>query len=122
MYMGTHAIGTAILAALGSDLVTALSASLAALSSIGPGLGEVGPAGNYGQMSDPALAVLSALMLLGRLEFYTLLVLLIPSTWAPGHRTPRPRHLRPFSRGRRRPIEGGGTIADSGSLDQQSGR
>ena len=122
MYMGTHAIGTAILAALGSDLVTALSASLAALSSIGPGLGEVGPAGNYGHMSDPALVVLSALMLLGRLEFYTLLVLLIPSTWAPGHRTPRPRHIRPFSRGRKRPIEGGGTIADSGALDPRSGR
>jgi trk system potassium uptake protein TrkH len=91
MYMGTHAIGTAILAALGSDLVTALSASLAALSSIGPGLSEVGPAANYGHMSDTALLVLSALMLLGRLEFYTLLVLLVPSTWARGHRTPRPK-------------------------------
>lgn len=91
MYMGTHAIGTAILAALGSDLVTALSASLAALSSIGPGLGDVGPASNYGHMSDTALLVLSALMLLGRLEFYTLLVLLVPSTWARGHRTPRPK-------------------------------
>ena len=91
MYMGTHAIGTAILAALGSDLVTALSASLAALSSIGPGLGEVGPAGNYGGMTPTALLVLSALMLLGRLEFYTLLVLLVPSTWTRGHRTPRPR-------------------------------
>ncbi len=91
MYMGTHAIGTAILAALGSDLVTAMSASLAALSSIGPGLGEVGPAGNYAHMSRAALLVLSGLMLLGRLEFYTLLVLLIPSTWARGHRTPRPK-------------------------------
>ncbi|MCL7983450.1 MAG: hypothetical protein M8862_13070, partial [marine benthic group bacterium] len=91
MYMGTHAIGTAVLAALGSDLVTALSASLAALSSIGPGLGEVGPAGNYSGMSSAALVVLSVLMLLGRLEFYTLLVLLIPSTWTRGHRTPRPK-------------------------------
>jgi trk system potassium uptake protein TrkH len=91
MYMGTHAIGTALLAALGSDLVTAMSASLAALSSIGPGLGDVGPAGNYGHMSRAALLVLSGLMLLGRLEFYTLLVLLVPSTWARGHRTPRPK-------------------------------
>ncbi len=91
MYMGTHAIGTALLAALGSDMVTALSASLAALSSIGPGLGAVGPAGHYGDLSRTALIVLSGLMLLGRLEFYTLLVLLVPSTWARGHRTPRPR-------------------------------
>jgi trk system potassium uptake protein TrkH len=90
MYMGTHAIGTLVLAALGSDLVTAMSASLAALSSIGPGLGDVGPAANYSHMSAPALYALSALMLLGRLEFYTLLVLLIPSTWTRTHRTPRP--------------------------------
>lgn len=90
MYMATHAIGTFVLAALGSDLVTATSASLAALSSIGPGLGDVGPAANYGHMTAPALLTLSGLMLLGRLEFYTLLVLLIPSTWTRTHRTPRP--------------------------------
>jgi len=62
MYMATHAVGTLILAALGHDLVTALSASLAALSSIGPGLGEVGPAGNYGHMGAAALITLSVLM------------------------------------------------------------
>jgi trk system potassium uptake protein TrkH len=90
MYMGTHAIGTVILAALGNDLVTSMSASLAALSSIGPGLGEVGPAANYGDLGAPALYTLSALMLLGRLEFYTLLVLLIPSTWTRTQRRPRP--------------------------------
>ncbi len=90
MYMGTHAIGTLVLAALGNDLVTSLSASLAALSSIGPGLGEVGPASSYGHLGAPALVTLSVLMLLGRLEFYTLLVLLVPSTWTRTHRTPRP--------------------------------
>ena len=58
MYMATHAVGTLILAALGNDLVTSLSASLAALSSIGPGLGEVGPAANYGHMGAPALVTL----------------------------------------------------------------
>ncbi len=116
MYMGTHAIGTAILAALGSDLVTALSASLAALSSIGPGLGEVGPAGHYGGMSPAALIVLSALMLLGRLEFYTLLVLLIPSTWSRGHRTPRPRELRRLRRRLAGPPDG----APSARIDPHS--
>ncbi len=100
MYMATHAVGTFILAALGHDLVTALSASLAALSSIGPGLGEVGPAANYGHMGAPALLTLSALMLLGRLEFYTLLVLLIPSTWTRTHRTPRPPRSGPWKRRR----------------------
>ncbi|MEE9208585.1 MAG: TrkH family potassium uptake protein [Gemmatimonadota bacterium] len=81
LYMVTHAIGTVILAAMGSDLITALSASLAAISSIGPGLASVGPLENYAHFSPPALVTLSVLMLLGRLEFYTLLVLIIPGTW-----------------------------------------
>ncbi|MDH3289505.1 MAG: TrkH family potassium uptake protein [Gemmatimonadota bacterium] len=82
LYVVTHGIGTLLLAAMGEDLVTALSASLAAMSSIGPGLGEVGPASHYGNLGSAAHLVLSLLMLLGRLEFYTLLVLVFPSTWA----------------------------------------
>lgn len=82
LYMTTHAIGTLLLAALGHDLVTALSASLAAMSSIGPGLGVVGPASHYGDLGAASHVVLSLLMLLGRLEFYTLLVLVIPGTWS----------------------------------------
>jgi len=81
MYVATHAAGTVALTALGSDLVTAMSAALAAMSSIGPGLADVGPAVHYGHLGDPALLVLSALMLLGRLEFYTLLVLFLPAVW-----------------------------------------
>ncbi len=110
MYMATHAVGTLILAALGHDLVTALSASLAALSSIGPGLGEVGPAANYGHMDAPALITLSVLMLMGRLEFYTLLVLLIPSTWTRTHRTPRPPRI--WRRERRRAVSRAGRKSD----------
>jgi trk system potassium uptake protein TrkH len=82
IYVTTHALGTIALAALGSDLVTAMSAALAAMSSVGPGLGDVGPAGHYGNLTPAAHLVLSALMLLGRLEFYTLLVLFIPGVWA----------------------------------------
>ncbi len=81
-------MGTIALAALGSDLVTSVSASIAAMSSIGPGLGAVGPTSHYGELGGPSHIVLSALMLLGRLEFYTLLVLFIPGTWQRwgGHR------------------------------------
>ena len=82
LYVATHGVGTLILAAMGYDLVTSTSATLAAMSSIGPGLGAVGPAENYAFMSAPAHVVLAALMLLGRLEFYTLLVLFIPETWS----------------------------------------
>jgi len=81
LYVVTHGAGTLAIAAMGHDLITSLSAALAAMSSIGPGLGEVGPVGNYGHMNGGSLTVLSILMLLGRLEFYTLLVLLIPRTW-----------------------------------------
>ncbi len=88
LYVLTHGIGTLLLALLGSDLVTATSAALAAMSSIGPGLGAVGPTSHYGDLGGPAQLILSALMLLGRLEFYTLLVLFIPATWERwgGHR------------------------------------
>lgn len=82
LYVLTHGLGTVLLAALGSDLVTATSAALAAMSSIGPGLGAVGPASHYGDLGSAAHLVLSALMLLGRLEFYTLLVLFIPGAWS----------------------------------------
>ncbi|MEX1050522.1 MAG: potassium transporter TrkG, partial [Gemmatimonadales bacterium] len=88
LYMFTHALGTVALTALGHDLITAMSASLSAMSSVGPGLGTVGPASHYGDVGSAAQLVLSALMLLGRLEFYTLLVLVVPETWnrAGGHR------------------------------------
>ncbi len=82
MYVATHALGTVVLAALGSDLLTATSAALAAMSSVGPGLADVGPSAHYGHLGPAAQVVLSILMLLGRLEFYTLLVLLMPGTWS----------------------------------------
>jgi trk system potassium uptake protein TrkH len=87
LFVVTHGIGTIILAALGYDFVTASSAALAAISSIGPGLGAVGPASHYGDLGSAAHLTLSALMLLGRLEFYTLLVLLLPGTWAQASRS-----------------------------------
>jgi len=92
LYVATWAIGAVILAGLGSDLVTAISASIAALSSIGPGLGEVGPVSHYGNLPSAAHVTLAILMLLGRLEFYTLLVLLIPETWKRSRVKPRKAH------------------------------
>jgi len=81
LYVATHGIGSLLIAALGYDLLTSISAALAAMSSIGPGLGDVGPASHYGDLNPAAHVILSGLMLLGRLEFYTLLVLVIPGTW-----------------------------------------
>ncbi len=66
----------------GLDFVTAFTASIASISNVGPGLGEiVGPAGNYASLNNTALSLLCAAMLLGRLEFFTALVLLVPRFW-----------------------------------------
>lgn len=63
------------------DLVTAFSASIAALSNIGPGLGKVGATQNYAWVSVPGKWVLTFLMLAGRLELYSILILFVPDTW-----------------------------------------
>ena len=73
--------GAAVMALLGMDFVTALGASAATVGNIGPGFGNVGPTDNYGWMSDTALAALSFLMLVGRLEIYTVLLLFHPEMW-----------------------------------------
>jgi len=70
-----------LLMAQGMDIVSSTSAVVAALSNVGPGFNIVGPAMNYGGLSNLAKILLTACMLLGRLEIYTLLVLLMPSFW-----------------------------------------
>jgi trk system potassium uptake protein TrkH len=63
------------------DMTTAIMASLACVANVGPGLGAVGPTDNYGFFSDGAKIVLSGAMLLGRLEFFSLLALFVPGFW-----------------------------------------
>ncbi|MBI1394178.1 MAG: potassium transporter TrkH [Alphaproteobacteria bacterium] len=76
------AASTLVLSFLGLDLVTALTASATCLTNVGPGLGAIiGPAGNFAALPDAAKAILSAMMVLGRLEFFTVLVLILPSFW-----------------------------------------
>ncbi len=81
LYAGAHGLGTLVLAGLGADLLTATSAALAAISNVGPGLGAVGPESSYAALSDASQVVLTVLMLLGRLEFYALILLILPGTW-----------------------------------------
>ena len=81
LYVLLFGAGALALSLLGMDMLTALGASAAAVGNIGPGLGEVGATDNYGWMSGSALAILSFLMLAGRLEIYTVLLLLLPETW-----------------------------------------
>ena len=72
------------LGAMGVDPETALGASIATLSNIGPGLGEVGPASTFASIPDAGKILLFFNMLLGRLELYTVLVLFMPMFWRRG--------------------------------------
>ncbi len=71
-----------VLASCGLDTITVLSGSATALMNVGPGLGEViGPAGNFSALPDVAKLALCGGMLLGRLEFLTIIVLFSPVFW-----------------------------------------
>ncbi len=75
-------MGTLGVSAIGYDFATSASAVVTSLSNVGPGIGTmVGPAGNFAGMSDHALTLLSALMLMGRPEIVTVLVVLLPFFW-----------------------------------------
>ena len=79
LYIANFAVMTVMLTATGLDAETAYSAVGACITNLGPALGEAGP--NYASLNDPAKVILSIAMLLGRLEVYTLLVLLTPAFW-----------------------------------------
>lgn len=81
LYIGLVLLGTLCMNILGLDLISGLSATLACLGNIGPGFGAVGPMVNYAFIPDIGKYLLSLLMLLGRLEIYTFIVLLIPEFW-----------------------------------------
>ncbi|GAA0590761.1 TrkH family potassium uptake protein [Caenispirillum bisanense] len=82
VYVGTVGSIALLLGLWGLDWVTAISGAATAVSNVGPGLGPIiGPAGNFATLPDGAKWLLSAGMLLGRLEFFTVLVLLAPRFW-----------------------------------------
>jgi trk system potassium uptake protein TrkH len=80
-YLTILAVAVVLVSADAQDLVTGFSAVLACISNIGPGLGMVGPTGNYAAFSDFSKTVLSLCMLLGRLEIMPVAVLALPSFW-----------------------------------------
>ncbi len=65
----------------GCDLVTGFTSVAATLNNVGPGLGQVGPAGNFCGLTDISKLILCFDMLVGRLEIFPVLILLSPSTW-----------------------------------------
>lgn len=81
LYLGLLVVGVFGLTLLGLDIRTAIGAATATIGNIGPGFGLVGPAETYAPLPGASLWVLSALMLLGRLEIFTVLVLFTGAYW-----------------------------------------
>lgn len=82
IYLITFVVCLLLITLDGKDLVTNFTAVAATINNIGPGLGEVGPMGNFAGFSDFAKYVLSFAMLAGRLELLPILLLLVPQMWA----------------------------------------
>jgi trk system potassium uptake protein TrkH len=74
-------VGVYVMSAMGLDMATSFGAVAASLSNIGPGLGAVGPTDNYAHLPAAGKWFLAALMLIGRLEVFTVIILFSPSYW-----------------------------------------
>jgi len=81
LFICTVCVCTLWLAALDVELITAFTAALACVANVGPGLSGVGPTMNFADIPASGKLLLSLGMVLGRLEFLTVLALLLPSTW-----------------------------------------
>lgn len=81
IYFMTTIVFSFLLMASGMEFISAFTAVIACITNAGPGLGEVGPAGSYAVLSDVQKWLCSAVMLLGRLEIFTVLILLTPAYW-----------------------------------------
>ncbi|MCG6895156.1 MAG: TrkH family potassium uptake protein [Desulfobacteraceae bacterium] len=81
LYVGLFALSSVLLAATGVDFVTAFGAVAACIGNIGPGFGTVGPAENFAAIPAVGKWLLIWCMLLGRLEIFTVIILLVPEFW-----------------------------------------
>jgi trk system potassium uptake protein TrkH len=80
-YIFTVLLVTFIVSTAGIDIVSSLTTALATVGNIGPGFGRIGPTGNYAFYPDYVKWMLSLAMMVGRLEIYTVLVILTPTFW-----------------------------------------
>ncbi len=80
-YILIFVLGSIVLSLLGLDFITSLGAVATCLGNVGPGIGTVGPINNFAHLPDAGKWFLSFLMLLGRLELFTILILFTPAFW-----------------------------------------
>ncbi len=81
LYMLSFIMGVIVFSLLGLDFRTALGGAASTLGNVGPALGDLGPVNNYGALSNPAKWWATFLMLIGRLELFTVLILFTPFFW-----------------------------------------
>jgi trk system potassium uptake protein TrkH len=81
LYIFLLLLTTLVVATGGNDILTSLSTALVTLGNIGPGFGKISPAGNYALYPDYIKWYLSFIMMTGRLEIYTVIILLTPKFW-----------------------------------------
>jgi len=81
LYLFIFIIGTILVVVTGPDVVTAASSVAASLGNIGPGLGTIGPMSNYAHLPEVTKVFLSILMIIGRVEIITVLVIFTKSFW-----------------------------------------
>ncbi len=81
IYILVFLVGVTLLSSMNVDFDTAFGAVATSLGNVGPGIGDVGPVDNFSGMPTAGKWLLSALMLLGRLELFTVLMLLSPHFW-----------------------------------------
>ncbi|RMD50020.1 MAG: TrkH family potassium uptake protein [Ignavibacteria bacterium] len=80
-YIAIFVIGTLALSLLGVDFLSSIGAVATSLGNVGPGIGSVGPSYNFSHLPDAGKWILSFMMLMGRLELFTVLILFSPSFW-----------------------------------------
>lgn len=80
-YIFIFIIGTLVLTFIGLDFLTAIGATATSLGNVGPAIGSVGPVSNFAHLPDIAKWFLTFLMLLGRLELFTILIIFSPAFW-----------------------------------------
>ena len=81
LYMGIFITSSIVLTFMGMDFITAFGAAASTLGNVGPAFGKLSPVDNYAWLSDSAKFFTSFLMLVGRLELFTVLVILTPFFW-----------------------------------------
>ena len=85
LYLLIAAAGSMLMTLEGLDILSAISSVAATLGNIGPGFGFVGPTQNYAAFSVPAKGLLALFMLMGRLELFTVFILMTPEFWREGN-------------------------------------